>query len=392
MRALDSSASVSCVSSVSSSARRSRAGLSLIELLVCIAIIALLISVLLPSLAKARQSARTLVCTMNMRQLGVATHTYAGQFDDRLYSYSWGRVTSDGTDSGSTLRILQDGYNPNDPAMAGLQVTDGDTATSAAAKQATYFIRTQSGRGTDVPVPSNWVPHLLYSHLVLQNVMEQIIPAKVVTCPQDRNRLLWQDWRAFERNQFLPNQPNGTDENNKRWPYSSSYQTVPAHYSPDVRKGASNTVGQGAAHNQFLVDGIRPDSLGKRRITDVRFPSQKVQMYDAEDRHSAPQSVFYTTSFARSTLLMYDQSVSTRRTSDALPGFNPRTYTSPTSYFWTTITYTPSPWETPFGASGQPGYYRWTTGGLKGIDFVSGQSAAWSTPTQAQQYEVRGPF
>jgi len=61
-------------------ARRRPAGFTLVELLVVVAIIAILASLLLPALARGKSAAHSARCLGNLRQLGLSSHLYVEDF------------------------------------------------------------------------------------------------------------------------------------------------------------------------------------------------------------------------------------------------------------------------------------------------------------------------
>ena len=80
-------------------------GFTIVELLVVISILSLLMSILIPVLARARGLAKTAVCTGNLKQLGMAFILYADDYDDytmptlgQSRTYWWGQILADGID------------------------------------------------------------------------------------------------------------------------------------------------------------------------------------------------------------------------------------------------------------------------------------------------------
>lgn len=71
-----------------SSGGRVRHGFTLIELLVVIGIIAILVSLLLPAVNKARQQAQVVSCLSNLRQIGLGLHLAANEHGGRLPQFN----------------------------------------------------------------------------------------------------------------------------------------------------------------------------------------------------------------------------------------------------------------------------------------------------------------
>lgn len=337
-----------CAPSGRSHACRGRRAFTLIELLVVIAIITLLMGILLPTLSKAKKAARRTICTTNIRNLGGASASYATDFGDKLPTYTW-EPRKHYTFEWPDLNNAPDWH-------------------AAAMDQAVYILRKRAGRG-DIPRLTDRIPHRHYTHLVLNDYLASRMPEGSMACPEDQ---ILREWQRTPKNPSPI--PPGSPAWQKMWPYSSTYQIIPASWSPDHIRGGRRTIEQYPAdHNLFWTADSRV-LLGRRKMTDVQFPSQKVYYFEFHDRHSGRVDMFYAYPQAMATQAMFDGSVVIRQTRDANFGFNPN---SPQTTAHTRFEYAPGilGFEPPT-LSGRPsdtlsGYYRWTRGGLKGIDYDS---------------------
>jgi prepilin-type N-terminal cleavage/methylation domain-containing protein len=100
-----------------------RGAFTLIELLVVIAIIAILAALLLPALTAAKEKSKRILCSGNLRQIGVACVLYANDYGDEFpksaLNGGWGRQNPYQLDGTLAAEAAELGFITNNPMISG---------------------------------------------------------------------------------------------------------------------------------------------------------------------------------------------------------------------------------------------------------------------------------
>ncbi|MGH7241951.1 MAG: prepilin-type N-terminal cleavage/methylation domain-containing protein [Phycisphaerales bacterium] len=309
-------------------------GFTLIELLIVIAIIALLIGILLPALGNVRRQGKLVICTANERSYATATGSYAAEKKDRLPAMDW---------------RSSDPYPVDLPGWEKFRGKYFADDLVAASFQVVSIIRKKTNLNDEVaPVPDNWIPFILYSHVPLTDYIGGTTPSPVAACPEDSWRIAIQRKWSSPHDAGLAYPENGGDNTAStwRWPFSTSYNIHQAHWGPsraERRYNPSARVpgfyltaiwyptdkGGGSFYTkEGSADSSMPGQFGYNKLTDVRFPSQKVIMSDEFGRHFGKRTTFFAAPESRQPLPFYDGSVRIYQTVETNPGWDPSSSSS----------------------------------------------------------------
>ncbi|MEL7474355.1 MAG: DUF1559 domain-containing protein, partial [Planctomycetota bacterium] len=201
----------------------------MIELLVVVAVIAVLVGLLLPALASARRAGRAAACGSNLKQMGVASGAYSATNGGVLPSLTWRAG-----DRKSRFDDLNDA--PSTKIATGRQVVD--------------ILRTKAGRPQmpdvaqeAIDAGSSWTATIFYTYTVMWNELGGTLPVETAACPE--HKALLEAQRGLLSGVDLdfdglydPEHEGevGGEGDGRRWkphlPYQSSYEIVAASYDP----------------------------------------------------------------------------------------------------------------------------------------------------------------
>ncbi len=345
---------------------------SLIELTVVLAVVVSASAVLAPSLSRVRSSMQGMTSEGNLLTIGQGSGMYALDNGDRIFTYTWrAGVPQLNIRSGNMI------VPPSDIQAASYQARD-------ILWRSTGRI---NGQGR-LSAPLERLMHRRYSHLVLADYLGGNVSDPLWVDPADAQQLSWQanPLEYLEDDNTIPygvDYPSGDYESSagwddlavrQYWTYGSSYQqSNSAWLFDDI---ATYTPQYQSPHLYSNRGTLGGNNVAQRFTSEVRFPSAKVFMFEEFDREQIG-TPYFMYDHAAPAKLMFDGSINTAMTGFARPGVNPgselhdRENNEHDMYYQNYLPLDKFP--LPIFDSEQGNKlvhrYRWTSGGLSGLDY-----------------------
>lgn len=209
-----------------------RRGLTLMETVIALSVLVLLGMMLMPMIDSTRSQMRGQSSAANLMAIGQGGMMYAGDNQNRLFSYTWR--------AGETY-VMPDGR---------ARITIDDRQAAAFQNQEILMRRTGRING-DFRIVNfgSRLPHFRFTHLVLMDYLGQAADTQAYIDPNDGKQLAWTaNPLDYDLGSSVPyaNIPDGYDFDHdwqslymrQRWAFTSSYQVVPdawQQYAPGNR-------------------------------------------------------------------------------------------------------------------------------------------------------------
>ena len=215
---------------------------TLIELLVVITIIALLVSILMPSLNKAKQQATATVCLGNQKSLITAWIMYSGENRDKLI----GGMTSSYRDTGGNVYYRGDGFEP---------------AGKYAWACATVIQEENDRNATDADLSTLKSEDYRKRGLELGDLWKYVKTSEIYHCPGDKNYKLnkpFDSYVTYSINATMNGEDVYPGHNGVKAYTNSSQIKNPVEKMVFVEE---NTLGQSFLRGSFMVAMYGPDFI-----------------------------------------------------------------------------------------------------------------------------------